>query len=687
MKFRKITVAIAAVAMAVSALSVGAYADDEKINLITAEIPEELKTSMVYFDGVGVVDINGAKYDSSENISADENANLDVDFDGLGYVSEKNIEAWRDTGVLTFGKLKTDFDTTGIQWGMFQAKNNYVQLVKRDDGGEVTERGLYNITDGELKKLDDLDTFWTATCDDGTSIGMEFVKQMVHVHTSFSYSDETYEDDFDREIIVELNITVTQPDGTKTTETIAKIDLPNTDINISNGDFSGLDFTYIDNCIWSVPSDSSKPISVAVGYANAMNLYELSGGFTVEVWQYYPDRFKEGTNVFETKGVLSRFHGQDGNFMLGVSTPPLGGFAELCTYESLTEKVDSISRGSFNEATDREVLNKIFFDTECKYLGDRVVCKLGDGNYYIFNDLQDMVNLSSKTAYKSIQTNMVDDTPIFMFEDLDGKKGYMDGDGNVLAYFDNTDGFGGKYAPVVKDGKAFLVDKNMKTVSEEIDADSVVAVSDDIFIVSKGDKSYFVTYIAEEIDNPASGAVLVDYSDDASGFKASAEEGVLADGAKLTVTAVEDKTDENKFTYNITFKVDDKEVQPNGKVTVKIPVPEAFAGKTIYVYRAEEDGTYTNMKAEVEDGYVVFDTDHFSIYVVTVEDLENESVTPGGSDSTDNSNGDNGNGSGDASGDGNTGSGNDQAATGITLAIAPAVLAASAAIVIFKKRK
>ncbi len=110
----------------------------------------------------------------------------------------------------------------------------------------------------------------------------------------------------------------------------------------------------------------------------------------------------------------------------------------------------------------------------------------------------------------------------------------------------------------------------------------------------------------------------VDYSDDATGIKASANEGVLEDGAKLSAAAVADKTDDNSFTYEISFKKDDKNVQPNGSVTVKIPVPEAIKDKPIYVYRVE-DGKYTDMKAKVENGFVVFKTDHFSEYLVTTQ--------------------------------------------------------------------
>ncbi len=111
----------------------------------------------------------------------------------------------------------------------------------------------------------------------------------------------------------------------------------------------------------------------------------------------------------------------------------------------------------------------------------------------------------------------------------------------------------------------------------------------------------------------------IEYTDETTGVKVSSDGGVVEDGAKLSVKVVSDKTDSTKATYEITLTENDKEIQPDGEVTVKIPVPEAMKGKTVYVYRIEDDGTYTDMNAIVEDGYAVFKTDHFSEYVLTTE--------------------------------------------------------------------
>ena len=57
-------------------------------------------------------------------------------------------------------------------------------------------------------------------------------------------------------------------------------------------------------------------------------------------------------------------------------------------------------------------------------------------------------------------------------------------------------------------------------------------------------------------------------------------------------------------------------------MTVKIPVSNELDGNTLSVYRVEENGTYTNMNAVYEDGYMVFVTNHFSKYIVTSDNLD-----------------------------------------------------------------
>ena len=79
-----------------------------------------------------------------------------------------------------------------------------------------------------------------------------------------------------------------------------------------------------------------------------------------------------------------------------------------------------------------------------------------------------------------------------------------------------------------------------------------------------------------------------------------------------------------KFIYDITMTVNGVATQPNGKVTVRIPLPEGYDPTRTFVYHINSNtGTVEPMYAEYSDGYMVFETTHFSYYaLVEVLDVE-----------------------------------------------------------------
>ena len=71
--------------------------------------------------------------------------------------------------------------------------------------------------------------------------------------------------------------------------------------------------------------------------------------------------------------------------------------------------------------------------------------------------------------------------------------------------------------------------------------------------------------------------------------------------------------------YNICFVKDDNLVQPNGKVKVQIPIPNGMKGNTCKVYRQEENSDWEILDAQVQGNYLVFETNHFSMYALVGE--------------------------------------------------------------------
>ena len=67
-------------------------------------------------------------------------------------------------------------------------------------------------------------------------------------------------------------------------------------------------------------------------------------------------------------------------------------------------------------------------------------------------------------------------------------------------------------------------------------------------------------------------------------------------------------------------------VQPDGTVKVKLPLDWEKDGN-YKVYRVNSDGSFTDMEAYRQGSHMVFDTDHFSVYVI-VEGVESTPDTP-----------------------------------------------------------
>ena len=109
--------------------------------------------------------------------------------------------------------------------------------------------------------------------------------------------------------------------------------------------------------------------------------------------------------------------------------------------------------------------------------------------------------------------------------------------------------------------------------------------------------------------------------------KADSDTGIAASVTEDTELQVEDVTGSDSLgniqlyggtiqkAYDITLTKGGETVQPEHNVTVKIPC----ADENAKVYRVEADDSLTDMHAAYQDGYLVFTTDHFSIYIVATD--------------------------------------------------------------------
>lgn len=108
-------------------------------------------------------------------------------------------------------------------------------------------------------------------------------------------------------------------------------------------------------------------------------------------------------------------------------------------------------------------------------------------------------------------------------------------------------------------------------------------------------------------------------TDDETGIKIGAEEGVLPPDTSLVVEpsnfVLTDAA--GKFTaFDISLENSGAKIQPNGKVQVSIPIPAGYDRERLTVYHIAEDGAKTELPCAVTGDAVTFETDHFSLYVV-----------------------------------------------------------------------
>ena len=81
--------------------------------------------------------------------------------------------------------------------------------------------------------------------------------------------------------------------------------------------------------------------------------------------------------------------------------------------------------------------------------------------------------------------------------------------------------------------------------------------------------------------------------------------------------------------FDIATFVGDKQVQPKSSVTVKIPIPKGYKVDAIQVYHIAANGAKERMSIRVENGYIIFKADSFSIYAVVDTSAKQAAFTPG----------------------------------------------------------
>lgn len=132
-------------------------------------------------------------------------------------------------------------------------------------------------------------------------------------------------------------------------------------------------------------------------------------------------------------------------------------------------------------------------------------------------------------------------------------------------------------------------------------------------VVSDGQKPYPAVNLETQADNTM--------------IKISANEGVIPEGSSFEIKSVTSGENYQKaltsignnglnlMLFDISLLDDSgNKIQPNGNVTFKIPVPNGYDNPIVYY--VANDGTLTKLESVIEDGYIIFTTNHFSLYAI-----------------------------------------------------------------------
>lgn len=125
-----------------------------------------------------------------------------------------------------------------------------------------------------------------------------------------------------------------------------------------------------------------------------------------------------------------------------------------------------------------------------------VLCGIGeDGSFTPLNDSV-YTFLQLMNSYCYTMGEFADNTEPLLFS-RDGIWGYVSKNGGEIATFDDAASFlDSEYTPVYQDGSFYLIDKQMNRVSEDIDCEYANSMSSELFIITKDGVNYLATYVA-----------------------------------------------------------------------------------------------------------------------------------------------------------------------------------------------
>ncbi len=377
--------------------------------------------------------------------------------------SSKDIKKWRESGDFSYTDVTVDGDLDYDHLGGF---SDTPMLYNEDtDSGSVSKRYVYDFNGSDKLTIKYTTEDWAGVNDNG------------YIMQTTKSPDK-------------LTINITAPDGSMSSSSF--------DLAVDPEDETR-------TCYWSlgVIANNSDNVGALLyvdrveteddfGYFYGLNLALIKEDGTAEtVWSNTVPYFG---------GLLST---EDDYVVFAAPEYVVKGGNSVYAYNISTGevKVTNLYYGDVrltnSDGSEADYDATYTLDSVSTIYGDKGIAHYkynydGDSrDAYALVELADGAYSSISGYYAGMYTQ---DGEMYLVKTADGKWGYINSNGELLKTFDDAGEFNGKYAPVINDGKAYLINRNMKRVSEKIDAEGVGTIDNGLYAVIIDGEKYFMTY-------------------------------------------------------------------------------------------------------------------------------------------------------------------------------------------------
>ncbi len=473
----KAAACVTAVSLA-AGMAVTASAEDKYMELISEEFPSCIEGATDYC-------IFGDGFFGYHN-----NDNRKVSFtstDGIVRIGEDELNEWRESGEFTYKNVDCDLDLAGddtVPYVAYRTGDNgdYICLCQIDPATNNATK-LYSLKfDEKNNKL---------------SLAYSIGQKQPHVNYDGIEGFHDWANMLTNGCAVAFD---TKSDDTESTATVT-VYAPNGEKHESNFSYIGdISKTPYNLCVDN--SEDSEFIAYMVfPTAKKETIYDEDfSSYDISLYGFRADGSYETLYSIETASGLP-IYGADNCCVFGTNIGPkaatLHAYYDGKVYDWEVSMDTIASNGNLiveDETAENGRLIYWYAGLDSKPYGKKFIVHFMNGDKSAYALIDITTGKISSDIYLSMSTN---DGKKYLVQTLDGKWGFMNNKGKLLKTYDDASEFKGEYAPVVKDGKGFLIDRDLKRVSEKIDADGCVTLTDGLYQFIQGDRALAVTFVEE----------------------------------------------------------------------------------------------------------------------------------------------------------------------------------------------